>query len=46
MLIAGTRTLKNALEDKAGRFPDAAFLIFEDAAGAASAGPGASSTPT
>jgi crotonobetaine/carnitine-CoA ligase len=34
MLITGTRTLKSALEDKARRFPDQTFLIFEDAAGA------------
>ena len=33
MLITGTRTLKSALEDKARRFPDQLFLIFEDAAG-------------
>jgi carnitine-CoA ligase len=33
MLITGTRTLKSALEDKAQRFPDQLFLIFEDAAG-------------
>src|SRR5215510_8290115 len=33
MLIVGTRTLKNALEDKAGRFPNDPFLIFEDADG-------------
>ena len=31
MLITGTRTLKSALEDKARRFPDQLFLIFEDA---------------
>ena len=30
MLIVGTRTLKSALEDKAGRFPNDPFLIFED----------------
>src|SRR5882724_10753720 len=30
MLIAGTRTLGSALEDKAQRVPDAPFLIFED----------------
>ncbi len=46
MLITGTRTLKSALEDKAQRFPDRLFLIFEDAAAAARGGPGASSTPT
>ena len=34
MLITGTRTLRSALEDKARRFPDRPFLIFEDAAGA------------
>jgi carnitine-CoA ligase len=34
MLIAGTRTLGSALEDKARRFPDRTFLIFEDATGA------------
>ena len=33
MLITGTRTLKSALEDKARRFPDRLFLIFEDGAG-------------
>ena len=33
MLITGTRTLKSALEDKARRFPNQLFLIFEDAAG-------------
>ena len=33
MLIAGTRTLGSSLEDKARRFPDRTFLIFEDAAG-------------
>ena len=33
MLITGTRTLKSALEDKAHRFPDRLFLIFEDGAG-------------
>jgi len=33
MLITGTRTLKSALEDKARRFPDQIFLVFEDAAG-------------
>jgi len=33
VLITGTRTLKSALEDKARRFPDQLFLIFEDAAG-------------
>jgi crotonobetaine/carnitine-CoA ligase len=34
MLITGNRTLRSALEDKARRFPDRIFLIFEDAAGA------------
>jgi crotonobetaine/carnitine-CoA ligase len=34
MLITGNRTLKSALEDKARRFPDETFLIFEDATGA------------
>ena len=34
MLITGNRTLKGALEDKARRFADAPFLVFEDAAGA------------
>src|ERR1700704_3831868 len=34
MLITATRTLKSALEDKARRFPDQTFLIFEDSAGA------------
>ena len=33
MLNTGTRTLGSALEDKALRFPDRTFLIFEDAAG-------------
>src|SRR6266496_5108995 len=33
MLITATRTLKSALEDKARRFPDETFLIFEDAEG-------------
>ena len=33
MLITGARTLKSALEDKARRFPDRTFLIFEDATG-------------
>ena len=33
MLIVGTRTLRGALEDKARRFPDDPFLIFEDASG-------------
>jgi len=33
VLITGTRTLKSALEDKAHRFPDRLFLIFEDGAG-------------
>ncbi len=35
MLITGHRTLKSALEDKARRFPDAPFLIFEDSTGSA-----------
>jgi carnitine-CoA ligase len=34
MLITANRTLKSALEDKARRFPDETFLVFEDAAGA------------
>src|SRR5262245_17579437 len=34
MLITANRTLKSALEDKARRFPDETFLIFEEAAGA------------
>src|SRR6266581_3833021 len=34
MLITATRTLKSALEDKARRFPEETFLIFEDATGA------------
>ena len=34
MLITANRTLKSALEDKARRFPDETFLIFEDATGA------------
>src|SRR3989442_4378911 len=34
MLITVTRTLKSALEDKARRFPEETFLIFEDATGA------------
>ena len=34
MLITGTRTLGSTLEDKARRFPDRTFLIFEDATGA------------
>jgi len=34
MLIVGTRTLGSALEEKARRFPDEPFLIFEDATGA------------
>src|SRR5262247_233188 len=34
MLIVGTRTLKSALEDKARRFPNDPFLIFEDTDGA------------
>src|SRR3989442_2105512 len=34
MLITVTRTLKSALEDKARRFSDETFLIFEDATGA------------
>ncbi len=33
MLITGTRTLGSALEDKARRFPERLFLIFEDGAG-------------
>src|SRR5437660_7401610 len=33
MLIVGTRTLGSALEDKARRFPDKPFLIFEDSTG-------------
>ncbi len=33
MLIVGNRTLKSALEDKARRFPDRPFLVFEDMAG-------------
>ena len=33
MLIVGTRTLRSALEDKARRFPEQPFLVFEDAAG-------------
>ncbi len=33
MLIVGHRTLKSALEDKARRYPDRPFLVFEDAAG-------------
>jgi crotonobetaine/carnitine-CoA ligase len=33
MLITATRTLRSALEDKARRFPDETFLIFEDAGG-------------
>jgi carnitine-CoA ligase len=33
MFIVGTRTLRSALEDKATRFPDAPFLLSEDAAG-------------
>lgn len=33
MLIVANRTLKSALEDKARRFPDRPFLIFEDSAG-------------
>jgi len=33
MLIVGTRTLGTALADKAQRFPDTPFLVFEDAAG-------------
>ncbi len=33
MLIVGTRTLKIALEDKARRFPDRPFLLFEDSTG-------------
>src|SRR5260370_41151291 len=34
MLISATRPLKGATEDKALRFRDETFLIFEDAAGA------------
>ncbi|HET7876448.1 MAG TPA: AMP-binding protein [Methylomirabilota bacterium] len=34
MVIVGNRTLKRALEDKARRFPDRPFLVFEDASGA------------
>jgi crotonobetaine/carnitine-CoA ligase len=34
MLITATRTLKSALEDKARRFPDGIFLVFENEAGA------------
>lgn len=33
MLITGNRTLRSALEDKARRFPETTFLVFEDAAG-------------
>jgi len=33
MLIVGTRTLKSALEDKARRFPDKPFVLFEGRAG-------------
>jgi carnitine-CoA ligase len=33
MLITATRTLKSALEDKARRFPDGIFLVFENEAG-------------
>ena len=33
MLITGTRTLGTALEDKARRFADTPFLLFEDASG-------------
>src|SRR6266542_3103548 len=33
MLIVGNHTLKSALEDKARRFPDRPFLVFEDVAG-------------
>jgi carnitine-CoA ligase len=33
VLITGTRTLKSALEDKARRFPERPFLIFEDGTG-------------
>src|SRR5262245_54155444 len=36
VLITGTRTLGRALEDKARRFPDRTFLIFEDATGSTS----------
>jgi len=45
VLITGTRTLGSALEDKARRFPERLFLIFEDDAAAARGGRGASSTP-
>src|SRR5882672_10948860 len=34
MLIVGNRTLGSALEDKARRFPDEPFLIYEEAPGA------------
>src|SRR5882672_2872997 len=34
MLIVGNRTLGSALEDKARRFPDEPFLIYEEATGA------------
>ncbi|HEV8438662.1 MAG TPA: AMP-binding protein [Methylomirabilota bacterium] len=37
MLIVGTRTLKTVLEDKARRFADRPFLLFEDASGACAA---------
>jgi crotonobetaine/carnitine-CoA ligase len=33
MLVIGTRTLGTALEDKARRFPDMPFLLFEDSGG-------------
>jgi len=33
MVIVGTRTLGSAIEDKAARFPDAPFLVFEDSRG-------------
>jgi crotonobetaine/carnitine-CoA ligase len=33
VFIVGTRTLKSALEDKARRFPDKPFLLFEDSSG-------------
>ena len=34
MNVVGTRTLGSALADKAARFPDRAFLVFEDGDGA------------
>jgi carnitine-CoA ligase len=33
MLIVGTRTLKSILEDKARRFPNSVFVLFEEAPG-------------